>query len=39
MLKPIATFAAAGFIGVLRPAADELLLPLVGMFIGFAFLV
>jgi len=40
MLKPIATFAAAGFIGVLlTKLLMMLMLPLFGMFIGFAFLV
>ena len=39
MLKPIAMFAAAGFIGVLlTKVLMLLLLPLVGMFVGFVFL-
>jgi hypothetical protein len=40
MLKPVAMFAAAGFIGVLlTKLLMMLMLPLVGMFIGFVFLV
>jgi len=40
MLKPVAMFAAAGFIGVLLTKLVMLLmLPLVGMFLGFVFLV
>ena len=39
MLKPVAMFAAAGFIGiVLTKLLMLLLLPLVGMFVGFVFL-
>ena len=40
MLKPVAMFAAAGFIGVLLTKLLMILvLPLMGMFIGFVFLV
>jgi uncharacterized membrane protein len=40
MLKPIAMLAAAGFVGVfLTRLLGFLLLPLVGMFIGFVLLV
>jgi len=40
MLKPVAMFAAAGFIGVLlTKLVMMLMLPLVGMFLGFVFLV
>jgi len=39
-LKPVAMFAAAGFIGVLlTKLVMMLMLPLVGMFLGFVFLV
>ena len=40
MLKPVATFAAAGIIGVLLTRLLMILvLPLMGMFLGFVFLV